>query len=88
MLESKEESKSDDEAEREKAQGKAQENQRGENTSNLPPVDRDNTVILFGARGGSGVIANTAMCLEISEILMRFDRRNLRTLIPAAFENF
>ena len=32
--------------------------------------------------------ADTAMCLEISEILMKFDRRSLITMIPAAFENF
>ena len=45
-------------------------------------------MLLFGARGGSGVNADTAMCLEISDILMRYNRRDLLTLIPEAFENF
>ena len=61
--------------------------QRG-NTSHLPPAKHDNIVLMFGARGGSGVNANTAMCKEIADILMRFDRRTLRTYIPTAFENF
>ena len=88
MLAIKEESKSDDEAEQEEMTDAPNENQRGENVSHLPPVGIDNTLLIFGTKGGSGVNADTAMCLEISEIMMQFNRRDLRTMIPAAFENF
>ena len=88
IIEAKEESKSDDEAEKaEDADAESKVAQRG-NTSHLPPVKRENTVILFGAPGGSGVNANTAMCREISDILMRYDRHSLQSFIPTAFEMF
>lgn len=74
-------------AENKQSQEESKVAQRG-NTSHLPPAKHDNIVLMFGARGGSGVNANTAMCKEIADIFMRFDRQTLRTYIPTAFENF
>jgi hypothetical protein len=88
IIKANEESKSDDEADKaEDANTESKVAQRGD-TSHLPPVKRDNTVLLFGARGGSGVNANTAMCREIADILMRYDRHSLQSFIPTAFEMF
>ena len=60
---------------------------RGENTDLLPPVERQNVIVVFGCQPSDGVTLDTQMIHDAAHAMEhRFDRKTFILEIPAVFE--
>ena len=61
---------------------------RGENTDLLPPVERQNVIVVFGCQPSDGVSLDTQMIHDAAHAMEhRFDRKTFILEIPAVFEH-